>query len=147
MALEITRISINTPPLSKFIPNYSYVPLLQAREITRACKRRSRFTKYICTRQGTSQNMENSSPNQSAEGPSGCSDSDMSADESASVDKNRIASLVQEKRVLTVELETYKLKCKQLLEENKALRKASVNIVSNCECFRGFKPYNIFTIH
>ena len=91
--------------------------------------------------------MENSSPNQSAEGPSGCSDSDMSADESASVDKNRIASLVQEKRVLTVELETYKLKCKQLLEENKALRKASVNIVSNCECFRGFKPYNIFTIH
>ena len=76
------------------------------------------------------QNMENSSPNQSSEGPAGFSDSDMSADESASVDRNRIASLVQEKRVLTVELETYKLKCKQLLEENKALRKASVNIVS-----------------
>ena len=75
--------------------------------------------------------MENSSPNQGSEGPSGFSDSDMSADESFSVDRNRIASLVQEKRVLTVELETYKLKCKQLIEENKALRKASVNIVSN----------------
>lgn len=75
--------------------------------------------------------MENSSPNQSSEGPStGFSDSDMSADEG---DKNRISSLIQERRVLTVELETYKLKCKQLLEENKNLRKASVNIVSACE--------------
>ena len=43
--------------------------------------------------------MENSSPNQSSEGPSGFSDSDMSADESLSADKSRIASLVQEKRV------------------------------------------------
>ena len=91
--------------------------------------------------------MENTSPNQSSEGPAGLSDSDMSADESFSVDKNRISSLLQEKRVLTVELETFKLKCKQLIEENKALRKASVNIVSIRWCFKGFKPYNSFTIH
>ncbi|XP_028402179.1 coiled-coil domain-containing protein 6-like isoform X1 [Dendronephthya gigantea] len=77
--------------------------------------------------------MENSSPNQSSEGPSGFSDSDMSADESLSADKSRIASLVQEKRVLTVELETYKLKCKTLAEENKALRKASVFIQAKAE--------------
>ena len=89
--------------------------------------------------------MENSSPNQSSEGPSGFSDSDMSADESLSVDKNRISSLVQEKRVLTVELETYKLKCKQLMEENKALRKASVNIVSNGLCFRDLDVHKSFT--
>lgn len=74
--------------------------------------------------------MKNSSPNQSSEGPSGFSDSDMSADESFPSDKSRMASLLQEKRVLMVELETYKLKCNQLVEENKALRKASVNIVS-----------------
>ena len=86
---------------------------------------------HICKEKKVSNKMENSSPNQGSEGPSGFSDSDMSADESFSVDRNRIASLVQEKRVLTVELETYKLKCKQLIEENKALRKASVNIVSN----------------
>lgn len=80
------------------------------------------------------------SPNQSSEGPA-FSDSDMSADESFSLEKNRISSLLQEKRVLTVELETYKLKCKQLIEENKTLRKASVSIVSisfvscACSCF------------
>lgn len=42
----------------------------------------------------------------------------------------RIESLQQEKRVLKMELETYKLRCKALTEENRALRKASVSIVS-----------------
>lgn len=74
------------------------------------------------------------SPNQSCEGPA-FSDSDMSADESIPLEKNRISSLLQEKRVLTVEVETYKLKCKQLMEENKSLRKASVSIVSKSKAW------------
>ena len=44
--------------------------------------------------------------------------------------QKRIESLHQENRVLKVELETFKLKCKQLQEENKELRQASVTIVS-----------------
>lgn len=67
------------------------------------------------------------------------SDSDMSADEAggsaAAASKgqeNRIASLHQANRVLKMELEMYKLRCKQMLEENKMLRQASVSIVS---CF------------
>ncbi|RXM34645.1 Coiled-coil domain-containing protein 6 [Acipenser ruthenus] len=43
---------------------------------------------------------------------------------------NRLASLQQENKVLKIELETYKLKCKALQEENRELRKASVTIVS-----------------
>lgn len=43
---------------------------------------------------------------------------------------NRIASLEQENKVLKMELETYKIKCKNLVAENRDLRKASVNIVS-----------------
>ncbi|KAL0615766.1 Coiled-coil domain-containing protein 6, partial [Plecturocebus cupreus] len=43
---------------------------------------------------------------------------------------NRLASLQQENKVLKIELETYKLKCKALQEENRDLRKASVTIVS-----------------
>ena len=62
------------------------------------------------------------------------SDSDMSADESqcgkTQQDGNRIASLQQENRVLKMELEMYKLRTKSLQEENKALRQASVSIVS-----------------
>ncbi|KAF7247180.1 Coiled-coil domain-containing protein 6 [Varanus komodoensis] len=42
---------------------------------------------------------------------------------------NRLASLQQENKVLKIELETYKLKCKALQEENRDLRKASVTIV------------------
>ncbi len=42
----------------------------------------------------------------------------------------RIESLQQQNRVLKVELETYKLRVKQLQEENRSLRQASVNIVS-----------------
>jgi len=45
----------------------------------------------------------------------------------------RIASLQQENRVLKVELETYKLRCKVLQEENKALRQASVSIQARAE--------------
>jgi len=45
--------------------------------------------------------------------------------------KKRIESLQQENRVLKVELETYKLKCKQLGEEKQELKRASVSIVSN----------------
>lgn len=43
--------------------------------------------------------------------------------------KKRVESLQQENRVLKVELETYKLKCKQLAEEKQELKRASVNIV------------------
>ncbi len=43
---------------------------------------------------------------------------------------NRLASLQQENKVLKIELETFKLKCKALQEENRDLRKASVTIVS-----------------
>ena len=64
----------------------------------------------------------------------GFSDSDMSADESSSSvaqrEKNLISRLKQENRVLKMELETCKLRCKQLQEENRALRQASVSIVS-----------------
>ena len=64
------------------------------------------------------------------------SDSDMSADEghnnsyNETQDGNRISSLHQENRVLKMELEMFKLRTKSLQEENKALRQASVSIVS-----------------
>ncbi|EPQ07068.1 Coiled-coil domain-containing protein 6 [Myotis brandtii] len=45
---------------------------------------------------------------------------------------NRLASLQQENKVLKIELETYKLKCKALQEENRDLRKASVTISKYC---------------
>ena len=44
-----------------------------------------------------------------------------------SLDK-RIESLVQENRVLKMEIETFKLRVKSLQEENFMIRKASVNI-------------------
>ncbi|XP_052264875.1 coiled-coil domain-containing protein 6-like isoform X2 [Dreissena polymorpha] len=47
--------------------------------------------------------------------------------------KKRIESLQQENRVLKVELETYKLKCKQLAEEKQELKKISVNIQARAE--------------
>lgn len=50
---------------------------------------------------------------------------------------NRLASLQQENKVLKIELETYKLKCKALQEENRDLRKASVTIVSGTPRTRG----------
>lgn len=77
--------------------------------------------------------MANSSCSSSAEGPA-FSDSDMSADESSTSathrEKNLIQLLKQENRVLKMELETCKLRCKGLLEENRALRQLSVSIVS-----------------
>ena len=71
----------------------------------------------------------------------GFSDSDMSADESTSSvvahrEKNLMSLLKQENRVLKMELETCKLRCKQLQEENRALRQASVSIVSSFVIFR-----------
>jgi len=45
----------------------------------------------------------------------------------------RIESLQQQNRVLHAELETYKLRVKSLLEENKALRQASVHIQAKAE--------------
>ena len=42
--------------------------------------------------------------------------------------EKRIESLVQENRVLKIEIDTFKLRVKSLQEENKELRKASVNI-------------------
>jgi len=47
--------------------------------------------------------------------------------------KNRVESLQQENRVLKVELETFKLKCKQLTEEKQELKRASVNIQARAE--------------
>lgn len=45
----------------------------------------------------------------------------------------RITSLVQENRVLKLEIDTFKMRVKVLQEENKDLRKASVNIqVGSC---------------
>ncbi len=77
--------------------------------------------------------MASSSLNSSSEALP-ASDSDMSADEGHSYaktqDDNRMASLYQENRVLQMELEMYKLRTKSLQEENKALRQASVSIVS-----------------
>ena len=51
----------------------------------------------------------------------------------------RIESLQQENRVLKMELETYKLRCKTLQEENRELRKASVTIVSYLLLLKCFK--------
>lgn len=47
--------------------------------------------------------------------------------------QKRIESLQQQNRVLSVELETYKLRVKSLQEENKALRQASVHIQAKAE--------------
>ncbi|XP_003741584.2 coiled-coil domain-containing protein 6 [Galendromus occidentalis] len=47
--------------------------------------------------------------------------------------QKRIDSLYQENRVLKIELETYRLRVKQLQEENTELRRASVNIQAKAE--------------
>jgi len=49
--------------------------------------------------------------------------------------QKRIESLQQQNKVLKCELETYKLRVKSLQEENRAIRQASVHIVSfQCHC-------------
>lgn len=48
--------------------------------------------------------------------------------------QKRIDSLTQQNRVLKVEMETYKIRVKVLQEENRALRQASVIIVSTRTC-------------
>lgn len=45
----------------------------------------------------------------------------------------RISSLLQENRCLKIEIDTYKIRVKSLQEENKELRKASVNIQARAE--------------
>lgn len=45
----------------------------------------------------------------------------------------RMESIQQENRVLKMEVETFKLKCKQLQEDNRELRKASVSIQAKAE--------------
>lgn len=52
--------------------------------------------------------------------------------------QKRIDCLQQQNRVLRAELETYKLRVKSLHEENRALRQASVNIVSPRSMFLSF---------
>lgn len=46
--------------------------------------------------------------------------------------QKRIDVLQQQNKVLKVELDTYRIRVKQLQEENRSLRQASVNIVSRC---------------
>ena len=46
----------------------------------------------------------------------------------------RIESLQQENRVLRMELDTFRYKCKSLEEENRELKKARVTIVSYLQC-------------
>lgn len=50
--------------------------------------------------------------------------------------QKRIDVLQQQNKVLKVELDTYKIRVKQLQEENRSLRQASVNIVSYRKCGR-----------
>ncbi|MGH0124103.1 UNVERIFIED_CONTAM: hypothetical protein FKN15_018184 [Acipenser sinensis] len=57
---------------------------------------------------------------------------------------NRVASLQQENKVLKIELETYKLKCKALQEENRELRKASVTIQARAEQEEEFISNTLF---
>jgi len=49
--------------------------------------------------------------------------------------QKKVQTVQQENQCLKLELETYKLKCKALQEENKELRKVSVTIVS-VDCIR-----------
>ena len=44
--------------------------------------------------------------------------------------QKRLESLMQENRVLRMEVDAFKLKCRTLQEENRDLRRASVTIVS-----------------
>ncbi|MEE6485441.1 hypothetical protein FKM82_014282 [Ascaphus truei] len=57
---------------------------------------------------------------------------------------NRLASLQQENKVLRIELETYRLKCKALQEENRDLRKASVTIQARAEQEEEFISNTLF---
>jgi coiled-coil domain-containing protein 6 len=52
--------------------------------------------------------------------------------------EKRVESLMQENRVLKIEIETYKLRTKALQEENKELRKASVNIQVTISSYNNF---------
>ena len=49
------------------------------------------------------------------------------------VESARLATVLQENAVLKSEIEILRLKCKNLLEENRRLRQASVTIVSSMQ--------------
>ena len=49
------------------------------------------------------------------------------------VESARLATVLQENAVLKSEIEILRLKCKNLLEENRRLRQASVTIVSSTQ--------------
>ncbi|KAG7328634.1 hypothetical protein KOW79_008578 [Hemibagrus wyckioides] len=57
---------------------------------------------------------------------------------------NRLASLQQENKVLKIELETLRLKCKCLQEENRDLRRASVTIQARAEQEEEFISNTLF---
>jgi len=52
------------------------------------------------------------------------------SESTAETNSARVATLAQENAVLKTELEVLRMKCRNLQEDNKTLRKASVNIVS-----------------
>ncbi len=70
----------------------------------------------------------------------------MSLHLSPEVDTVRLATVLQENAVLKSELEIIRLKCKSLLEENRRLRQASVNIVSP-QCHRIQPSYVVLPEH
>lgn len=47
------------------------------------------------------------------------------------MESNRLSTVLQENAVLRSELEVMRLRCKNLMEENRRLRQASVTIVSD----------------
>ncbi|XP_062330436.1 coiled-coil domain-containing protein 6b isoform X2 [Osmerus eperlanus] len=57
---------------------------------------------------------------------------------------NRLASLQQENKVLKIELETFRLKCRALQEENRDLREASVTIQARAEQEEEFISNTLF---
>ena len=60
--------------------------------------------------------------------------------------EKRIESLCQENRVLKIEIDTYKLRVKSLQEENKELRKVSVNIQVGTHIFLKLFFYSGFGV-
>ncbi|NP_001079613.2 coiled-coil domain containing 6 S homeolog [Xenopus laevis] len=84
--------------------------------------------------------MQTFSPASSSSGKSGIVISSFRLEELT----NRLASLQQENKVLKIELETYKLKCKALMEENRDLRKASVTIQARAEQEEEFISNTLF---
>ena len=82
--------------------------------------------------------MESDSGRSSVDVPCVGSDGAASATSSVKADESeqlamRVESLQQENRVLRMELETMRYRCKGLEQENKDLKRARVNIVRGCD--------------